>query len=171
LGLEIQFSSSHDIHMGFLTSKLLQGTKHKCIDSYLSDMFNRYLAAIKAGFPALPITVVNIHIEMAPSYFQELDVFLRIKNNFSPIEIDEHFLHAESMALATLCRNLGFEYEQAEDVLSDKAFDLADSFFDESLTPQENFSRISRGKELAGKSVLFRQWVLRAFEFIYAQED
>ena len=157
--------------MGFLSGKLLQGTKNKCVDSYLNEIPGMYQAALRAGFPASPITVVNIHIEMAPRFFDELDVFLRIKNKFSPMEIDEHFLHAESIALATLCRNLGFDYEQAEDLLSDKAYDLADSFFNESLTPEENFSRISRGKELGGKSVLFRHWVMRAFEFIYAQED
>ena len=157
--------------MGFLTGKLLQGTKHKCVDFYLDEIPSMYNAAVRAGSPKSLITVVNIHIEMAPRFFDELDVFLRIKNKFSNEEIEHHFLHAEAMALATLCRNLGFEYEQAEDVLSDKAFDLADSHFDDSLSPQQNFAKISRGKELSGKSVLFRQWVMKAFEFIHAQEN
>jgi len=157
--------------MGFWASKLLQGTKNKCIDSYLGEIPKQYQAAVRAGFPASPITIVNIHIEIAPRFFQELEVFLRVKNNFPPMEIDEHFIHAESMALATICRDLGFDYEQADDILSDKAYDLADSFFDQSLTPQENFSRISGRSELSGKSVLFRHWVFRAFEFISTQED
>ena len=156
--------------MGFWSGKLLQGTKHKCVDLYLSDIPGRYRAAIRAGFPASPETLVNIHIELAPRYFQDLDVFLTIKNNFSSAEIDEHFIHAESMALATACRDLGLEYEQAEDVLSNKAYELADSHFDESLTPIKNFSKISGGRELSGKSVMYRHWVLRAFEFISSQE-
>lgn len=157
--------------MGFWSGRLLEGTKNKCIDYYLSEIPDRYRAAIRSGFPSQPQTIVNIHIEMAPRFFNELEIFLRIKGNYSPSEIDGHFLDAEAKALATVCKKIGLEYEQAEDCLSDKAYDLADSQFDKNLTPNENFKKISGGKELSGKSVLFRHWVLRAFEFIHAQED
>jgi len=157
--------------MGFWSARLLEGTKNKCIDSYLRDISESYRSAIRSGFPALPKTIVNIHIELAPSYFNELDVFLRVKGNFSQTEIDGHFLDAEAKALATVCRLLGLEYEQAEDILSDRAYDLANSHFDASLTPHENFSKISRGRELSGKSVMFRHWVLNAFKFINDRED
>jgi hypothetical protein len=66
---------------------------------------------------------------------------------------------------------LGLEYEQAEDILSNRAYDLADSYFDASLTPQENFSKLSVRQELKGKSVLYRHWVMNAFKFINDQED
>jgi hypothetical protein len=156
--------------MGFWSVRLLEGTKNKCINYYLSDMAERYRAAIRSGFSDSPHTIVNIHIELAPNYFHDLDVFLRFKGNFSPSEIDAHFLDAEAKALATICKKFGHSYEEVESIISDKAYDLAEIHFDVSLTPQENFSRLSSGKELSRKSVLFRQWVLVAFNFIQDQE-
>ena len=143
--------------------------KNKCIDSYLSDIPNRYGAAVRAGFPALPKTIVNIHIELAPNYFNELDA-LRYKGSYSPTEIEGHYLHAEAMALATVCEQLDLDYEETEGILSDRAYDLAQSFYNESLTPEQNFSRIIGGKELKGKSVMYQNWVLNAFRFIAQAE-
>lgn len=157
--------------MGFWSDRLLEGTKIKCINYYLGDMAERYRAAIRSGFSDLPITLVNIHIELAPNYFHELDTFLRIKSNYSPTEIDAHFLDAEARALEIICEKLGFDYEEVEEFLSDKAYDLAEANFDAGFTPQENFSRLRTGKELNGKSVLFRQWVIAALNFIYAQGE
>jgi hypothetical protein len=157
--------------MGFWSARLLEGTKNKCINSYLRDVSQSYRAAVRSGFPALPKTIANIHVELAPSYFNELDVYLRVKGNFSLAEIDGHLIDAEAKALATVCQMLGFDFEQAEDILSDRAYDLADSSFDTNLTPQENFKKISSGKELNGKSVLYRHWVLKAFKFIKDQES
>lgn len=157
--------------MGFWSAKLLEGTKNKCINFYLREVSKSYGAAIRSGFPELPKTIVDIHIELAPSFFSELDFFLRVRGNYSQTEIDGHFLDAEARALATVCKRLGLEYEQAEDILSDRAYDLADSCFDANLTPQENFVKLSGGKELMGKSVLYRHWVLSALKFINEQEN
>ncbi len=155
--------------MGFLTNGLLKGIKNKCIDSYLRDVPDRYLAAVRSGFPAMPKTIVNIHIELAPKYFHELDVFLRSKGIYSPSEIDGHFLNAESIALATACKKLNLDYEETETFLSDKAYELAESFYDESLSPEQNFSRVQGGRELKGKSVMYRDWVFTAFRYLSQQ--
>ena len=156
--------------MGFLSNKLLEGTRNKCIDYYLSEIPERYRAAVRAGFPALPKTIVNIHIEMATRYFDELEIRLRSKGSYSQTEIEGYFLHAEAIALATACNQLNLDYEECEGILSDTAYDLAAYHYSEKLTPRENFSRISGGAELSGKSRMYRSWVSKAFEFI-AQDE
>ena len=152
--------------MGFMSNKLLEGTRNKCIDYYLSEIPDRYRAAIRAGFPALPKTIVNIHIEMAAKYFDELENRLRYKGSYSQTEIEGHFLHAEAIALATACNQLHLDYEECEGILSDTAYDLASSHYNKKLTPEENFSKISGGNELSGKSRMYRSWVYNAFKFI-----
>jgi hypothetical protein len=168
--LENAQRTEENMAMGFLSNSLLKGAKNKCIDSYLRDVPERYLAAVRSGFPAAPKTILNIHIEMAPKYFHELDVFLRSKGTYSPSEIDGHFLHAESIALATACKQLNLDYEQTETVLSDKAYELAESLYDESLSPEQNFSRVQSGRDLNAKSVMYRNWVLIAFRYLSQQE-
>ena len=158
----------NNTEMGFWSTKLLDGTKNKCIDAYLGEIAQRFRSATEiAGFPKSPQTILNIHIAMAPQFFSELDVFLRIKGNYSPLEIDGHFLDSEAKALATVCAKLGLDFEEVEGLMSDSAYDLAESNYDKKISPQENFAKIKNGKELKGTSVMWRHTVLKAFEFIH----
>ena len=153
--------------MGFWSAKLLEGTKNKCIDTYLSEVGQGFRSATEiAGFPKSAQTILNIHIEIAPQFFSELDAFLRFKGDYSPSEIDGHFLDAEAKALSTICAKLGLDFEVVEGLMSDSAYDLAESKYDKKHSPQENFARIRNEKQLKGKSVMWRHTVLKAFEFI-----
>lgn len=156
--------------MGFLSNKLLEDTRNKCLDYYLSEIPDRYRAAVRAGFPALPKTIVNLHIEMATRYFDELEIRLRYKGSYSQTEIEGNLIHAEAIALATACNQLNLDYEECEGILSDTAYDLAASRYNEKLTPSENFSKISGGSDLSGKSRMYRSWVYNALNFI-AQDE
>lgn len=150
--------------------KLLEGERNECIDYYLSEIPDRYLAAVRAGFPALPKTLVNIHVEMAARCFDKLEIRLRYKCSYSQTEIEGNLVHAEAITLATACNQLNLDYEECEGILSDTAYDLAASHYNEKLTPRENFSKISGGSDLSGKSRMYRSWVSNAFNFI-AQDE
>ncbi|MEN9304778.1 MAG: hypothetical protein RLY76_46 [Actinomycetota bacterium] len=155
--------------MGFLSNKLLEGTKNKCIDGYLSKVVHDFRFATNTGVSDSEKTLVNIHIEMATQFFEELDIFLRIKNKFPQVEIDRHFLDAESKALATACRMLNLDFDFALGLLSDKAYELAEKKYNKKLTYLENFGKVRNDKELSGKSVMWRHSVLTAFKYIEQQ--
>ena len=156
--------------MGFLSNKLLEGTKVKCINKYLSEILTRYGSAVRAGFSDSAETLLNIHIEMAPQFFEELDVFLRIKNVFPQEEIDGHFLDAEVRALATVCKKLNLDFDSVQGSMTDKAYEFAEAKYNSSFTYVENFGKIRNQRELKSKSIMWRHSVLTSFKFIEQQE-
>jgi hypothetical protein len=159
-----------NIEMGFLANKLLEGTKNKCIDGYLDKIVTSYRSATRAGFSDSEKTLLNIHIEMAPLFFGELDNFLRIKNKFPQTVIDGHFLDAESKALASACKKLNIDFDFVYGLMTDEAYELALDKYNNKFTYLENFGKVRNEKELKGKSVMWRHSVLAAFKFIEQQD-
>lgn len=155
--------------MGFLSNKLLEGTKNKCIDAYLSKVVNNYRYATNTVVSDSEKTLVNIHIEMAPQFFEELEIFLRVKNKFPQTEIDGHFLDAENKALATACKMLNLDFDFALGLLTDQAYELAQKKYNKNFTYLENFEKIRNDKELSGKSVMWRFSVRSGFKYIEQQ--
>jgi hypothetical protein len=82
--------------MGVFQKALLKGTKNKCANLYVEEVVRRFRSAVRSNFPHSPKTLFNIHNELASNLFSELDIFLRIKNNYSIAEIDAHFFSSNS---------------------------------------------------------------------------
>ena len=152
--------------MGVFQNALLKGTKNKCANLYVEEVVRRFRSAVRSNFPHSPKTLFNIHNELASNLFSELDIFLRIKNNYSIAEIDAHFFHAEAIGLDKACSQLNIDYEELVGLMSDVAMNLARSKYEKELSVQDNFAKIKGGKELKGKSVMFRSTVLSALELI-----
>lgn len=152
--------------MGFFSTKLLEGTKNKCINWYLDEIVDMYKSAVRSGFPDSESTLLNIHKNMSPQYFAELEVFLRIKNDFTQEAIDGHFLDAENKALATACAKLNLNFNSVFGLMTDSAIEFAESKFNRKLSYIENFEKVKKEKELKDKSVLWRHSVFTAFKFI-----